>query len=91
MQTEARKAGKKPRHKIPAEGLQFVSHAELRAHFSARYLEDLANTKKSTKRIEAKVDNLERKIIQLVAKLSKYSERLGAGKILAKRHYAITD
>ena len=42
-QTQATAQAKNPRHKIPAEGLQFTNHAELWAHFSGRHLEDLAN------------------------------------------------
>jgi len=49
------KAAKKPCHKVPAEGLQFANHAELQAHFSGRHLEDLANTNKKIKSIQAKV------------------------------------
>ena len=42
---------KNPRHRIPAEGLQFANHEELRAHFSGRQLADLASTNKKIKRI----------------------------------------
>ena len=45
------KTAKKPRYKIPAEGLQFANHAELQAHFSGRHLEDLANTNEKIERM----------------------------------------
>ena len=44
------KAAKKPRHKISAKGLQFSNHAELRAHFSKRHLEDLVNANEKVRR-----------------------------------------
>ena len=40
---QATAQAKKPRHKIPAEGLIFDKDAELGVHFSRRHLEDLAN------------------------------------------------
>ena len=80
------KAAKKPRHKIPAEGLQFANHAELQAHFSGRHLEDLSNTKEKIKRIQGKVKKLEGKISELVTKLNKHSERLAIGNLPAKWH-----
>ena len=72
---------KKLRHKIPAEGLQFANHSKLRAYFSGRHLEVLANT---DKHMQAKVGKLDG-ITELV-KLNKHSERLAAGKLSAKRH-----
>ena len=80
------KAAKKPRHRIPAEGLQFANHAELQAHFSGRHLEGLANTNKKVERMQAKVKKLEERVAELVAKLSKQSERLATGKLPAKWH-----
>ena len=80
------KAGKKPRHKIPAEGLQFSNHAELQAHFSGRQLEDLANTNEKIKRMQGKVKQAEKKITELVTKLNKHSDRLATGKLPAKWH-----
>ena len=50
QQARAAAQAKKPRHKIPAEGLQFANHAELQAHFSQRYLENLANTNETIRR-----------------------------------------
>ena len=35
QQAKAAAQAKSPRHKIPAEGLQFANHAELQAHFIA--------------------------------------------------------
>ena len=49
------KAAKKPRHKIPAEGLQFANLVELRAHFLGRYLKDLANANQKVKCMQEKV------------------------------------
>ena len=80
------KAGKKPRHKIPAEGLQFSNYAELQAHFSGRQLEDLANTNEKIKRMQGKVKQAEKKITELVTKLNKHSDRLATGKLPAKWH-----
>ena len=82
------KAAKKPRQKIPAEGLQFANHAELqvRAHFSGRHLEDLANTNEKIKRMQGKVKKLEEKISELVTTLHKHSERLAEGKLPARWH-----
>ena len=39
-------------HRVPAEGLQFANHAELRAYFSGRHLEDLAKTNGKIKHSE---------------------------------------
>ena len=52
---------KKPRHKIPAEGLQFANHAELRAHFSGHQLADLASTNEKIKRMQGKVGKVKEK------------------------------
>ena len=71
---------------IPAEGPQFANHAELRAHFSGRYLEDLANANQKVMRMQEKVRKLEEKISVLVTKLNKHSEKLTAGKLPAKWH-----
>ena len=80
------KAAKKPRHKIPAEGLQFANHAELRAHFSGRHLDDLAKANEKVKRMQGKVKKLEEKVLELVTKLNKHSEKLAAGKLPTKWH-----
>ena len=48
--------------------MQLANYAELRAHFSARHLEDLANSNK-IKCTQAKVEKLEGKIRELVSKL----------------------
>ena len=77
---------KNPRHKIPAEGLQFANHEELRAHFSGRQLADLASTNEKIKRMQGKVGKVEEKITELVSKLNKHSERVVAGKLPAKWH-----
>ena len=77
------KVARGPRHGIPAGGLQFANHAELRAHFSGRPLEDLANINKKTKRTQDKVKELEENITELVVKLHKHSERHAAGKFPA--------
>ena len=77
---------KKPRHKIPAEGLQFAGYAHLQAYFSGRYLEDLANANEKIKRVQEKAKKAEEKIAELVAKLNKHSERHAAGKLPAKWH-----
>ena len=78
-----RAQAKNPRHKIPAEGLQYANHEELRAHFSGRQLADLASTNK-IKRMQGKVGKVEEKITELVSKLNKHSERVVAGKLPAK-------
>ena len=70
------KATKKPRHKIPVEGLQFANHAELQAHFPGRRLEDLANPNEKIMRMQGKVEQVEKKITELVTKLDKHSERI---------------
>ena len=75
---------KKSQHKIPAEGLQFASYADLQAHFSGRYLKDLANTNEKIKRVQEKVKKTEEKIVELVAKLNKHSERYAVGKLPSK-------
>ena len=79
------KAAKKPRHKIPVEGLQFANHAELQAHFSERHLENLANVNKN-RHVQGKVKKVEEKITGLDAKFNKHSERLAADKLPAKWH-----
>ena len=68
-QKRAKEASEGPHHKIPAEGLQSANYAELRAHFSARHPEDLANSNK-IKCIQAKVERLEGKIRELFSKLN---------------------
>ena len=80
------KTAKKPRQKIPAEGLQFANHAELRTHFSGRHLKDLSNADERIKRMQGKVKKLEEKISELVTKLNKHSGRLAEGKLPAKWH-----
>ena len=77
---------KKSRHKIPAEGLQFASYADLQAHFSRHYLEGLADANEKIKRVQEKVKKAEEKIVELVAKLNKHSERHAVGKLPAKWH-----
>ena len=56
---------KNPRHKIPAEGLQFTNHEELRAHFSGRQLADLASTNEKIKRMQGKVGRWRRELQSL--------------------------
>ena len=86
QQAKAEAQAKKPHHKISAEGLQFDNHAELQAHFSQRYLENLANANEKIRNVQGKVKKVEEKIPELVAKFNKHSERLAAGKPPAKWH-----
>ena len=88
QQAKAAAQAKKPRHKIPAEGLQFANHAELQAHFLAHHLENLANAKEKIRHVlvQGKVKKAEEKIAELVAKYNKHSERLAVGKLPAKWH-----
>ena len=64
--------------------MQFANHAELQAHFSGLYLENLSNSKEMIKYIQCKVKKLEGKISGLVTKLNKHSERLAIGNLPAK-------
>ena len=71
---------RKPHRNIPAEGLQFANHAELRTHFSRHHLWDLAGTSEEVKRVQGEVKELEEKATELGVKLDKHSKRLAAGR-----------
>ena len=61
QQAKAAPQAKNPRHRIP-EGLQFTNHAELQAHFSQHYLENLANANDKIRRVQGRVKKVGEKL-----------------------------